>query len=107
VTPGDYNQNGADDADDYAVWLKGLGTTSTQADYDVWRANFGQTIGSGAAGYPLGASAEPLSIAVPQLASVLLLISGATFVALFRVLRFTTTPTRLRNPSIFVKWAGA
>jgi hypothetical protein len=45
-----------------------LGTTYTPADYDVWRANFGQTIGSGAA-LP---SAEALSIAVPEPATTLL-----------------------------------
>ena len=70
VTPGDYNQNGTVDAADYVVWRKGLGTIYTQADYDVWRANFGQTIGSGAA-LP---SAEPLSIAVPEPATLTLLI---------------------------------
>ena len=36
--PGDYNHNGIVDAADYVVWRKGLGTTYTQADYDVWRA---------------------------------------------------------------------
>jgi hypothetical protein len=70
VTPGDYNRDGTVDAADYVVWRKGLGTTYTQADYDAWRANFGQTIGSGAA-LP---SAEPLSIAVPEPATLTLLI---------------------------------
>ena len=50
--PGDYNQNGTVDAADYVVWRNGVGTTYTQGDYDVWRAHFGQTAGSGAAGYP-------------------------------------------------------
>jgi hypothetical protein len=70
VTPGDFNLNGAVDAADYVVWRKGLGTTYTQTDYDAWRANFGQTIGSGAA-LP---SAEPLSAAVPEPATLTLLI---------------------------------
>ena len=74
VTPGDYNRDGVVDAADYVVWHKGLGTTYTQTDYDAWRANFGQTIGSGAAGYPLGASADPLSIPVPEPATLTLLI---------------------------------
>jgi hypothetical protein len=67
---GDYNQNGTVDAADYVVWRTGLGTTYTQTDYDVWRANFGQSAGSGAA-LP---SAEPLSAAVPEPASFVLLM---------------------------------
>jgi hypothetical protein len=68
VTPGDYNRDGTVDAADYVVWRKGLGTIYTQANYDLWRANFGQTIGSGAA-LP---SADPLSIAVPEPSTMLL-----------------------------------
>src|SRR6478752_202912 len=45
--PGDFNNNGVVDAADYVMWHKGLGTTYTQTDYDVWRAHFGQTAGSG------------------------------------------------------------
>jgi hypothetical protein len=70
VTPGDYNRDGTVDGADYVVWRNGLGTTYTQADYDAWRANFEQTIGSGGA-LP---SAEPLSIAVPEPAAVTMLI---------------------------------
>jgi hypothetical protein len=43
---GDYNMNGSVDAADYVVWRK---TDGTQAGYDIWRANFGRTAGSGAA----------------------------------------------------------
>jgi hypothetical protein len=39
----DYNGNGVVDAADYVVWRKGLATTYTQNDYNVWRASFGQT----------------------------------------------------------------
>jgi insulin-like growth factor-binding protein complex acid labile subunit len=74
LTTGDYNRDGTVDAADYVVWRKGLGTTYTQADYDVWRANFGQTVGSGGAGNPLSASAVPLSIAVPEPATLTLLV---------------------------------
>jgi len=35
------------DAADYVVWRNGLDVSYTQADYDVWRANFGRTAGSG------------------------------------------------------------
>jgi hypothetical protein len=64
LPPGDFNQNGTVDAADYVVWRK---TDGTQTGYDTWRANFGTSLsaGSGSAGYPLGASAEPLS-AVPE-----------------------------------------
>jgi hypothetical protein len=75
---GDYNQNGSVDAADYVVWRNGVGTTYAQGDYDVWRAHFGRapsagwSAGSGAAGYPLGASAEPLSSALPEPPTTLL-----------------------------------
>lgn len=64
---GDYDSNGIVDSADYVVWRNGLGTTYTQDDYDVWRAHFGQTAGSGAI---LGSSSNA---AVPEPASVALL----------------------------------
>jgi autotransporter-associated beta strand protein len=70
--PGDFNQNGVVDAADYVVYRSRLGTTYTQTDYDVWRANFGQSVGNGAA-LP---SAEPLSAAVPESATLLMLLIG-------------------------------
>jgi hypothetical protein len=66
---GDFNSDGTVDAADYVAWRKGLGTTYTQSHYDIWRAHFGQTTGSGAA-LP---SAESLS-AVPEPASAMLLL---------------------------------
>jgi hypothetical protein len=77
--PGDYNEDGYVDAADYVVWRDGLGTTYTEADYDVWRAHFGTDsagigAGSGVARYSLGASAEPLSAAVPEPAAIILSI---------------------------------
>jgi probable HAF family extracellular repeat protein len=45
--PGDFNNNGSVDTADYVVWRKGLGTIYTQDHYNVWRANFGRTAGSG------------------------------------------------------------
>jgi hypothetical protein len=59
--PGDFNVDGMVDAADYIVWRKGLGTAYMAHDYDMWRAHFGETAGSGAA-LP---SAEPLP-AVPE-----------------------------------------
>jgi probable HAF family extracellular repeat protein len=74
--PGDFNTDGTVDAADYVVWRKGLGTAYDQDDYGVWRAHFGASlgVGSGAAAYLLGASAEPLSAAVPEPASLALLL---------------------------------
>ena len=47
--PGDFNLDGSVDAADYVVAAKGLGTTHTPGDYDIWRAHFGETAGSGSA----------------------------------------------------------
>jgi hypothetical protein len=73
---GDYNADGVVDAADYVAWRHGLGITYTQADYDLWRANFGQTAGSGAAGYALRASAEPLSAGVPEPSALLMSLTA-------------------------------
>ncbi len=71
--PGDYNLDGKVDAADYVLWRKNPGAYGgSPAGYDTWRAHFGQTAGSGAARYPLGASANSLSAAVPEPASFLL-----------------------------------
>jgi hypothetical protein len=47
VDTGDFNNDGSVDAADYVVWRKGLGSTYTQDDFNVWRAHFGETVGSG------------------------------------------------------------
>jgi hypothetical protein len=73
---GDYNGNGVVDAADYIVWRKGLGTTYTQNDYNVWRAHFGQTAGSGA-----GVSAND---AVPEPTTLVLLILAAAGASTWR-----------------------
>jgi hypothetical protein len=70
--PGDFNFDGTVDAADYVVWRKGLGTTYNQNDYGVWRAHFGASLGPGSgAALP---SANPLSAAVPEPATSVLLI---------------------------------
>jgi T5SS/PEP-CTERM-associated repeat protein len=85
---GDYNQNGTVDAADYVVWRKNNGTTHTlpndpfggtigQAQYNNWRAHFGQTAGRGAGitGSPSAASRAPTTdSAVPEPASLFLTI---------------------------------
>ncbi len=65
---GDFNRDGIVDAADYVTWRKGLGTTYTQNDYNVWRTHYGQSAGSGS-----GASANA---AVPEPATLVLLIVG-------------------------------
>jgi hypothetical protein len=65
---GDFNQDGAVDAADYVVWRNELGTIYTQSDYDVWRANFGQMAGVGAASRAASThfvGAPPLRLAEP------------------------------------------
>jgi hypothetical protein len=76
--PGDYNENGVVDAADYVLWRKNNNTAVTlpndatpgtsPADYDVWRAHFGQAAGSGT-----GASA---TTAIPEPATFVLLLLG-------------------------------
>jgi hypothetical protein len=77
---GDFNGNGTVDAADYVVWRNGLGTIYTPSDYDVLRAHFGQTAGSGAA-LP---SAESLSAAVPEPSALMLLLLAAAGICIRR-----------------------
>lgn len=62
---GDYNTNGVVDAADYVLWRNGgpLQNDATPGvqpgDYDVWKANFGKTPGSGSA---IGAVPEPSTL---------------------------------------------
>jgi autotransporter-associated beta strand protein len=42
--PGDFNGDARVDAADYVVWRK---TGGTELQYNTWRTNFGQTVGSG------------------------------------------------------------
>jgi hypothetical protein len=70
----DYNQNGVVDAADYAVWRKGLGTSYTQNDYNVWRAQFGQTTESGATGFESANTAVPEPTTPAMLVMTIMLI---------------------------------
>jgi probable HAF family extracellular repeat protein len=71
--PGDFNHDGTVDAADYVVWRK---TGLSPTDYNDWRTHFGQTAFSGSSGYPLGASGGPLSAAVPEPTSLVLVMCG-------------------------------
>jgi T5SS/PEP-CTERM-associated repeat protein/autotransporter-associated beta strand protein len=65
--PGDYNDDGAVNAADYVVWRK---TDGSQAGFQMWQANFGKTLGTGANTLPN----VTIDRAIPEPASALLLI---------------------------------
>jgi hypothetical protein len=57
---GDYNDDGTVNAADYAVWRDGGSPDDTQAGYDLWKANFGNSgSGSGSAAVP-----EPTGVVI-------------------------------------------
>ncbi|MEX2309726.1 MAG: hypothetical protein WD738_19290 [Pirellulales bacterium] len=60
--PGDFNDDGAVDAADYAAWRKGLGTTYSADHYSLWRAGFGQAV--------LGSGADAAVVPEPHVAAV-------------------------------------
>jgi hypothetical protein len=66
--PGDFNGDGAVDAADYVVWRHGLGSPYTQADYDIWKAHFGETTGSGAS----ATGSANVNTAVPEPCAIVL-----------------------------------
>ena len=70
--PGDFNLDHVVDAADFVTWRKGLGTIYTTADYDVWRAHFGQTAGGG-----LGANFSGAEMPEPSGWTILLATSVA------------------------------
>jgi hypothetical protein len=75
---GDYNEDGSVDAADYVIWRKGLGTLFTQADYDVWSANYGQTAGSGGSAISITGAVRQSS-AAPEPSGIVLLIASSFF----------------------------
>lgn len=87
--PGDFNLDRAVDAADYVVWCDSLGNTGSALaadgdqdhqidadDYQVWKTNFGATLTSGS-----GSASVPLSPAVPEPASIWLLLLGPIVIA--------------------------
>lgn len=61
---GDFNSDGSVDAADYTVWRDGLGTTYTQADYQIWVNNYGNSTPATATGVP-----EPVAMLLVIMAS--------------------------------------
>jgi hypothetical protein len=71
--PGDFNHDGTVDAADYVVWRKGISVAPTQENYYTWRANFGQTAGSG--------SIAAANATVPEPRTLVMLIVAAAAVS--------------------------
>jgi hypothetical protein len=84
---GDYDEDGSVNAADYVVWRK---TGGSQAGFDLWRTNFGRTVGAATGtrhtATPGAGSAAPVATtsprlgestaAVPEPASYLLVLAG-------------------------------
>lgn len=79
---GDFNGDGKVDAGDYVTWRDTLGDTP---NYNLWKANFGDTSGN-------GASAN--TAAVPEPSSALLLAASFGIVGLSLSRRRNLTPSR-------------
>lgn len=90
VLSGDFNQDSTVDAADYVVWRKELSTTYTPTDYDVWRSNFGGTLGVGAGGDANDAVPEPATL-------VLLILLSARF--------YTWRRARFHLSEVWMNWA--
>ena len=88
--PGDFNFDGTVDAADYVTWRKD--PNGTQAQYDAWRAHFGQPasgVGSGSA-LP---SAGLLSATAPEPTTLAMLILAMASTPVWR----RNTPRRMRR----------
>lgn len=79
---GDYNDDGLVDAADYVVWAK---TDSSEIGYDLWRTNFGNSLGAGATSSTHSADNSTSSVPEPATAWLLFTTSaGATLPGLRR-----------------------
>ena len=97
---GDYNKDGRVDGADYVVWRNTQGQSVAQgagadgsfdgqitaADYNVWRSHFGQTLGTGS-GSGSGGELFGATSAVPEQASIWLVVLAAAAVQVFAVRR--------------------
>jgi probable HAF family extracellular repeat protein len=102
MSKGDFNSDGTVDAADYVVWRKNFSDDPTK--YDEWRDNFGRTLSAGS-GSALP-SAAPLSAAVPEPATwLLLLLSAAAPLLGYRSSRKKRWPNLLVDKSILLCYA--
>jgi hypothetical protein len=76
----DFNGDGVVDGADYIVLRRGMGTTYSAADFDHWRAHYGESVSSGAG-----------QAAVPEPATGWL-VATSTFVSLFLLRRQSRVP---------------
>jgi hypothetical protein len=66
----DFNGDGIVDSADYIAWRRGKGTIYTSSDYNLWRAHFGATVGTGSAAATAGPIPEPATCILLTLAAV-------------------------------------
>ena len=69
--PGDFNGDGKANAADYAVWRHSNGSV---ADYNLWRAHFGQSLPGSGSSIESAAVPEPSSLALLLVCVVILLL---------------------------------
>jgi hypothetical protein len=73
--PGDFNQDSLVNTADYVTWRKGIGVAPTEANYNLWRGNFGRenTFGGGAALGEMDAAGRSPPVPEPPTPLMLLL----------------------------------
>lgn len=76
IIDGDYNEDGVVDAADFVVWRDGDSDDPSIAGYNLWVANYGNSLTSSSA-----ASASATATSVPEPGSVLLIALGVTLLA--------------------------
>jgi len=67
LVPGDYDRDGLVTAADYVLWRKNDGSP---AAYDIWRAHFDQTAGSGSGATANAAVPEPTTLVLLMFAAI-------------------------------------
>jgi phospholipase/lecithinase/hemolysin len=83
---GDFNHDNQVDAADYLTWRKGAPAGFIQSDYNLWRANFGQTAGTGSGTDVIAV------VTIPEPKTAILLILAACHLIAGRRPRIFTTP---------------